>query len=168
MICVRAPAVSPVVTSRVDSLRRDVEVRSLEPSQSQPRQRDLCDSEQARHQKLVTEFDLVDVDAGGEMPSPAQAERAHRRRAEIQLFEIQAHAPTALTTAQTAPQMAALFHRFQHGVDGTEATGKRLGHDGLACQHSMPREELLCDVFDRALAVSRYLLDAAPGWLEAL
>jgi len=26
-------------------------------------------------------------------------------------------------------------------------------------------EELLCDVFDKALAVSRYLLDAAPGWL---
>jgi hypothetical protein len=26
-------------------------------------------------------------------------------------------------------------------------------------------EELLCEVFDRALAVSRYLLDAAPAWL---
>ena len=28
-------------------------------------------------------------------------------------------------------------------------------------------EELLCESFDRALAVSRFLLDAAPGWLEA-
>jgi hypothetical protein len=27
-------------------------------------------------------------------------------------------------------------------------------------------EELLCEVFDRCLAVSRYLLDAAPGWLD--
>ena len=27
-------------------------------------------------------------------------------------------------------------------------------------------EELLCNVFDRCLAVSRYLLDAAPGWLD--
>ncbi len=26
-------------------------------------------------------------------------------------------------------------------------------------------EELLCDVFDKSLAVSRFLLDAAPGWL---
>jgi hypothetical protein len=28
-------------------------------------------------------------------------------------------------------------------------------------------EELLCDTFDRALAVSRFLLEAAPVWLEA-
>jgi len=27
-------------------------------------------------------------------------------------------------------------------------------------------EELLCDAFDRTLAVSRFLLDAAPAWLE--
>jgi len=27
-------------------------------------------------------------------------------------------------------------------------------------------EELLCEVFDRCLAVSRFLLDAAPGWLD--
>jgi hypothetical protein len=27
-------------------------------------------------------------------------------------------------------------------------------------------EELLCDVFDRCLAVSRHLLDAADGWLR--
>ncbi len=26
-------------------------------------------------------------------------------------------------------------------------------------------EELLCDTFDRALAVSRFLLDASPAWL---
>jgi hypothetical protein len=29
----------------------------------------------------------------------------------------------------------------------------------------MVGEELLCDVFDRALAVSRFLLEAAPAWL---
>ena len=27
-------------------------------------------------------------------------------------------------------------------------------------------EELLCDTFDRALAVSRFLLEAAPAWLD--
>jgi hypothetical protein len=26
-------------------------------------------------------------------------------------------------------------------------------------------EELLCDVFERCLAVSKYLLDAAPAWM---
>jgi hypothetical protein len=26
-------------------------------------------------------------------------------------------------------------------------------------------EELLCDTFDRALGVTRFLLDASPGWL---
>jgi len=27
-------------------------------------------------------------------------------------------------------------------------------------------EELLCDVFDRALAVSRFMLESAEGWLS--
>ena len=27
-------------------------------------------------------------------------------------------------------------------------------------------EEMMCDVFDRCLAVSRYLLDSAGAWLE--
>ena len=26
-------------------------------------------------------------------------------------------------------------------------------------------EEMMCEVFDRCLAVSRYLLDSAPSWL---
>jgi hypothetical protein len=28
-------------------------------------------------------------------------------------------------------------------------------------------EELLCDAFDRTLAVSRFLLEAAPAWLAS-
>ena len=45
----------------------------------------------------------------------------------------------------TAAQMAALLHRLQYRVNRTEAAWKRLGHDGLARQHPVPREELLCD-----------------------
>ena len=42
-----------------------VEVRSLQRRQSQPREFNFCDREQARHQKRVAEFYFVDVDAGG-------------------------------------------------------------------------------------------------------
>ena len=78
----------------------DVEIAARQRRQSNPRQRDLGDGEQARHQELVAELDLVDVEARGELPSSAQAEHAHRRRAEIQLLEIDAHRRPPLTTTQ--------------------------------------------------------------------
>src|SRR5882672_3944436 len=84
----------------------DIEVRALERRQSEPRQFDLGCGELARHQKFVAEFDLIDVGAGGKMPAATQAEHAHRCRAKIQFFEIQAHALTDLTAALAAAQIA--------------------------------------------------------------
>ena len=54
---------------------------------------DLGGGELARHQELVAEFDFVDVDASGKLPSAPQAEYAHRGRAKIQFLEIHAHSP---------------------------------------------------------------------------
>ena len=71
----------------------DVEVVSLKRGQPEPRQFNLGDGEGARHQKLVAEFDFVDVDTGGGMPSAPQAEHTHRGGAKIQFLEIFAHAP---------------------------------------------------------------------------
>ncbi len=69
----------------------DVESASLERRQSDTGERDFRDREQARHQELVAELDFIDIEAGIELLSPAQAEHAHWRRAEIQFLEIHAH-----------------------------------------------------------------------------
>ncbi|HEY5272191.1 MAG TPA: hypothetical protein VIJ34_03040 [Acidimicrobiales bacterium] len=36
---------------------------------------------------------------------------------------------------------------------------------GISLAHVLAGEELLCETFDRALAVSRFLLERAPAWL---
>lgn len=50
----------------------------------------------------------------------------------------------------------------------TDAADRRLtvvAHQQVSLARIMVGEELLCEVFDRSLAVSRYLLEAAPAWL---
>ena len=55
-----------------------------------------------------------------------------------------------------------------------DSTGLRpgrwlLGREGSVDSEVLAKvlagEELLCETFDRALGVSRFLLDAAPAWL---
>jgi hypothetical protein len=36
----------------------------------------------------------------------------------------------------------------------------------VSLAHVLAGEELLCEIFDRSVGVSRFLLDAAPAWLE--
>lgn len=50
----------------------------------------------------------------------------------------------------------------------TEAPERRLNivaTHAVSLAKVLGGEELLCEVFDRSLAVSRFLLEAAPGWL---
>jgi hypothetical protein len=50
----------------------------------------------------------------------------------------------------------------------TDAAERRLtvvAHQQVSLARIMLGEELLCEVFDRSLAVSRFLLEAAPAWL---
>jgi hypothetical protein len=51
--------------TKSESANDHIEIPSLERRQSEPRQRNLRDREQARHQKFIAEFYFVDVDAGG-------------------------------------------------------------------------------------------------------
>jgi hypothetical protein len=50
----------------------------------------------------------------------------------------------------------------------TDASERRLtivAHQPVSLARVLAGEELLCDTFDRCLAVSRYLLERAPQWL---
>ena len=73
-----------------EAAHHHVEFFARQRRQPQPRKFDLGHRVLARHQELVAELDLVDIDIRP-APSPPQAEHAHRRRAIIQLFEIEAH-----------------------------------------------------------------------------
>ena len=55
-------------------------------------QLDLGDGEQARHQELVVELDLVDVRAGAGIAPPAQGEFAQRGLAVVEFLETSTHA----------------------------------------------------------------------------
>lgn len=55
-------------------------------------------------------------------------------------------------------------------ASATDAPERRLGvtaHQRISLARVLAGEELLCGTFDKALAVSRYLLEAAPGWLRS-
>jgi len=53
-------------------------------------------------------------------------------------------------------------------ASATEAPVRRLtivARQEVSLARVLAGEELLCEVFDRALGVTRFLLDASPGWL---
>ena len=54
-------------------------------------------------------------------------------------------------------------------ASATDAAERRLtivARSPVSLTRVLAGEEMMCDVFDRCLAVSRYLLDSAGGWLE--
>src|SRR3954469_9614215 len=71
-----------------------VEMPATERRQPEPSQFDLGCGELARHQELVAELDFVNIDIRHRPPAAPQAQYAHRRWAEIQLFERKAHTPS--------------------------------------------------------------------------
>jgi hypothetical protein len=68
-----------------------VEVGAVQGAQREVGQRDLGDREQAGHQELVAQLDLVHLDVERRLAAAAQADLAHRRRLPGELFEAQRH-----------------------------------------------------------------------------
>ena len=73
----------------------DVQLVAGAGRQPQPGQLDLGDGEQARHEELVAELDLVDVDLQRPVEPPAQADLAHLGVLPVQLLEVPAHRSTS-------------------------------------------------------------------------
>ena len=64
------------------------------------------------------------------------------------------------------PLEVSAIDSFASATDAPERRLSILARYPVSLARVLGGEELLCDVFDRCLAVSRYLLDAAPGWLN--
>jgi hypothetical protein len=54
---------------------------------------------------------------------------------------------------------------FASATDAAERRLTVVAHQQVSLARILAGEELLCEVFDKCLAVSRFLLDAAPVWL---
>jgi hypothetical protein len=54
---------------------------------------------------------------------------------------------------------------FASPTDGSERRLNIVAHVQISLAKVFAGEELLCEVFDRSLSVSKFLLEAAPGWL---
>lgn len=55
---------------------------------------------------------------------------------------------------------------FASATDGSERRLTIVAHRQVSLARIMQGEELLCEVFDKALAVSQYLLDRVDDWLR--
>ena len=74
-----------------EAAHHDVESEPAQPSEPDARQGLLGRGEHARHQPLVVELDLEDVDARRWVGAPAQSDVANRGGAEVKLLEPRAH-----------------------------------------------------------------------------
>src|ERR1700681_434668 len=63
------------------------------------------------------------------------------------------------------PLESSAIDSFANATDGSERRLRLVARPPVSLARVLGGEELLCDVFDRALAVSRFLLESADGWL---
>jgi hypothetical protein len=63
------------------------------------------------------------------------------------------------------PLEVSAIDSFAAATDPAERRLTVVAHQQVSLARILAGEELLCEVFDRCLAVSRFLLDAAPAWL---
>jgi len=63
------------------------------------------------------------------------------------------------------PLEVSAIDSFANATDGSERRLSIVARHPVSLARVLGGEELLCDVFDRALAVSRYLLEHAEAWL---
>jgi hypothetical protein len=63
------------------------------------------------------------------------------------------------------PLEVSAIDSFASATDAPERRLTVVARQPVSLARILTGEELLCETFDRALAVSRYLLDAAPAWL---
>ena len=64
------------------------------------------------------------------------------------------------------PLEVSAIDSFASATDAPERRLSIVARYPVSLARVLGGEELLCEVFDRCLAVSRYLLEAAPGWLD--
>jgi hypothetical protein len=64
------------------------------------------------------------------------------------------------------PLEVSAIDSFANATDGSERRLSIVARHPVSLARVLSGEELLCDVFDRALAVSRFLLESADGWLN--
>ena len=63
------------------------------------------------------------------------------------------------------PVEVSAIDSFASATDAPERRLTVVAHQQVSLARILAGEELLCEVFDKCLAVSRFLLDAAPAWL---
>jgi hypothetical protein len=63
------------------------------------------------------------------------------------------------------PLEVSAIDSFASATDAPERRLTIVAHQEISLTRIMAGEELLCEVFDRCLAVSQFLLESAPGWL---
>ena len=63
------------------------------------------------------------------------------------------------------PLEASAIDSFASATDAPERRLTVVARHQVSLARVLAGEELLCEVFDRSLAVSRFLLEAAPAWL---
>jgi hypothetical protein len=63
------------------------------------------------------------------------------------------------------PLEVSAIDSFASATDPAERRLTVVARQPVSLSRILTGEELLCELFDRALSVSRYLLDAAPAWL---
>ena len=63
------------------------------------------------------------------------------------------------------PLEVSAIDSFASATDAPERTLTIQARQQVSRARVLAGEELLCEVFDRSLAVSRFLLEAAPAWL---
>jgi hypothetical protein len=63
------------------------------------------------------------------------------------------------------PVEVSAIDSFASATDAAERRLTVVAHQKISLARILAGEELLCEVFDKCLAVSRFLLDAAPAWL---
>src|ERR1700716_1982228 len=63
------------------------------------------------------------------------------------------------------PLEVSAIDSYASATDAAERSITVVARQAVSLSRILSGEELLCEIFDRALAVSRFLLDAAPAWL---
>ncbi|HZU71899.1 MAG TPA: hypothetical protein VE990_03930 [Acidimicrobiales bacterium] len=64
------------------------------------------------------------------------------------------------------PLEVSAIDSFAAPTDAPERRLSIVAHQQVSLARVLSGEELMCDTFDRCLAVSRFLLEAAPDWMD--
>jgi hypothetical protein len=78
---------------------------------------------------------------------------------------LQVHLELAGIGGVELPLEVSAIDSFPTSTDAPERSLTVTARQQVSLARILAGEELLCDTLDRSLAVSRYLLDQAPGWL---